>query len=67
MAHLYLDDGHIWKHCGCQKQPLQLWRMGFVTPGSCPPGEMGERGNFLEDDTFFVIVGTHGAELISAE
>ena len=41
--------------------------MGFVTPGSCPPGEMGERGNSLEDDTFVVIVGAHGAELISAE
>lgn len=38
-----------------------------MTPGSCPPGEMGERGNSLKDDTFVVIVGAHGAELISAE
>ena len=38
-----------------------------VTLGSCSPGGMGECGDFLEDDTFFVIVGTYGAELISAE
>lgn len=41
--------------------------MGCGTPGSCPPGGMGEGGNFLEDDMFFVIIGTHGTKLISAE
>lgn len=53
VVYICLDSGHIWKHWGSQKQPPQLWRMGFVIPGSCPPGGMGESGDFLEDDTFF--------------
>ena len=67
-VYLYLDGGHIWKHRGSQKErPPQLWRLGCVTTGSCLPGGMGESGDFLEDDTFFVVIGSHGAELISAE
>ena len=38
-----------------------------VTPGSCSPGGMGECRDLLEDDTFFAIVGSRGAEFISAE
>lgn len=67
-VYLYLDGGHICKHQGSQKErPPQLWRLECVTPGSCLPGGMGESGDFLEDDTFFVIIGSHGAELMSAE
>lgn len=41
--------------------------MGFVIFGSCFFGEMGERGNFLEDDIFVVIVGVYGVEFILVE
>lgn len=65
--YLHLDDGHIGKHWGSQSSCLSFeeWVVGLLVAVHLEEWVRGVI--FLEDDLFFVILGTPGTKLISAE
>ena len=64
-SHLSVGDWESVAPGSCSPGGAGEW--DSVAPGSCSPGGTGQCGDFLEDDTLFAIVGSRGAEFISAE